>query len=185
MINKVKWGAVTLLPLSILVGAPGCHSETAKRSEAVEDSAMSIIGPGKKHYVTSSPFFGKVLNDSIPVANAKILRKVRSNESEDWVTEEFETNDLGEFKLPAREESYDLGLKQFVSATQVDIEIDGKMVNFWYSNNTRGELYSEFGGEQPEELVCELTQEEVAINGSGYGILAKCKWANMPEEEME
>lgn len=146
---------------------------------------MSLIGPGEKRYVTSSPLQGKILNNSVPVTNARVIRKVRSNKHEDWITEEFNTDDLGNFSLPVREESYDLGITQFVSATQVDVEVDGQAVNFWYSNNTRGELYSEFGGEQPKELVCELTQDEVIINGSGFGILAKCTWANMPETETE
>lgn len=146
---------------------------------------MSLIGPGEKVYVTSSPLQGKILNNGTPVANARVIRKVRSNQHEDWVTEEFSTDDLGNFSLPVKEESYDLGLAQFVSATQVDIEVDGEWVNVWYSNNTRGELNSEFGGEQPQGLVCDLTQNEIIINGSGFGILAKCSWNNMPDSNAE
>lgn len=83
---------------------------------------MSLIGTGEKHYITLQ---GKILNNSVQVANARVIRKVRSNQHEDRITEEFNTDDLGNFSLPVREESYDLGLTQFVSATQVDVEVDG------------------------------------------------------------
>ncbi|MAD44754.1 MAG: hypothetical protein CMI02_12865 [Oceanospirillaceae bacterium] len=146
---------------------------------------MSLIGTGEQAYVTSSPLQGQILHHGKPVSNARILRKVRSNQHQDWITEEFNTDDKGNFYLPVREETYDLGLTQFVSATQVDVELNGEWVNFWYSNNTRGELNSEFGGEQPQGLVCDLTQDEIIINGSGFGILAKCQWENMPQSDTE
>ena len=143
-----------------------------------------MFGFGNKSeetFVTSSPLEGKILNKGTPVANARIIRKVRSNQHQDWVVEEFSTDENGFFSLPVREETYALGLTQFVSATQVDIEINGELVNFWYSNNSRGRLYSEFGGTALQNLVCELADEEIIINGDGYGILTKCHWSNMPD----
>lgn len=141
-----------------------------------------MFGFGNKNeetFVTSSPIEGKILNEGIPVANARIFRKVRSNNHQDWVVEEFNTDENGFFSLPIREETYSLGLIQFVSATQIDIEINGQLINFWYSNNSRGNLFSEFGGEALKNLVCELTQNEIIINGDGYGVLAKCHWLGM------
>ena len=95
------------------------------------------------------------------------------------IRDRFSTDENGFFSLPVREETYALGLTQFVSATQVDIEINGELINFWYSNNSLGRLYSEFGGEALRDLICELTQEEIIINGDSYGILAKCHWSGM------
>lgn len=141
-----------------------------------------MFGFGNKSeetFVTSSPIEGKIMNEGLPVTNARIVRKVRSNKHQDWVVEEFSTDENGFFSLPVREETYALGLTQFVSATQVDIEINGELVNFWYSNNSLGRLYSEFGGEALRDLICELTQEEIIINGDSYGILAKCHWSGM------
>ena len=143
-----------------------------------------MFGFGNKSeetFVTSSPIEGKIMNGGLPVANARIVRKVRSNKHQDWVVEEFSTDENGFFSLPVREETYALGLTQFVSATQVDIEINGELVNFWYSNTSRGRLYSEFGGTALQNLVCELADEEIIINGDGYGILTKCHWSNMPD----
>jgi len=167
----------------MLVISSGCNSDTEQSNSVIEDPGMSLVGSGKQTYVTSSPLQGKILHKGTPVANARILRKVRSNKHESWVSEEFSTDDNGNFNLPVKEEAYELGLTQFVSATQVDVELNGEWVNFWYSNNTRGELNSEFGGEQPQGLVCDLTQDEIIINGSGFGILAKCQWNNMPETQ--
>lgn len=144
-----------------------------------------MFGFGNKseeRHVTSSPIEGRIFENGIPVSNARIVRKVRSNKHQDWVVEEFNTDESGFFSLPTREETYSLGLTQFVSATQIDVEINGTLINFWYSNNSRGRLYSEFGGAALENLICELTNEEIIINGDGYGILAKCTWSNMPND---
>lgn len=146
-----------------------------------------MFGFGNKSeetFVTSSPIEGKIMNEGLPVANARIVRKVRSNKHQDWVVEEFSTDENGFFSLPVREETYALGLTQFVSATQVDIEINGELINFWYSNSLKGEIYAEFGGAKLKELSCELTSEEIIINGDFHNILTKCTWNNMPETDV-
>jgi hypothetical protein len=181
--NLIKKTTTPIIILILTLAASiGCSDEKTPLIQNHKENSMFGFGnKSEETFVTSSPIEGKIVNEGLPVANARIVRKVRSNKHQDWVVEEFSTDENGFFSLPVREETYALGLTQFVSATQVDIEINGELVNFWYSNNSRGRLYSEFGGTALQNLVCELADEEIIINGDGYGILTKCHWSNMPD----
>ncbi|MEQ3632314.1 MULTISPECIES: DUF6795 domain-containing protein [Thalassolituus] len=177
-----KTTASIIALLFMLSASSGCSDENTSLIQNQKENNMFGFGnKSEERHVTSSPIEGRIFENGIPVSNARIVRKVRSNINQDWVLEEFKTDDNGYFNLPIKEEVYSLGLTQFVSATQIDIEINGQLVNFWYSNNSRGHLYSEFGGAALENLICELTNEEIIINGDGYGILTKCLWSNMPK----
>jgi hypothetical protein len=171
--------------LFMLLASSGCLDENTSLIQNHKENNMFGFGNNSEEtFVTSSPIEGKILNEGLPVANARIVRKVRSNKHQDWVVEEFSTDENGFFSLPVREETYSLGLTQFVSATQVDIEIDSELVNFWYSNSLKGEIYAELGGTELEELSCELTSEKIIINGDFHNILTKCTWNNMPETDV-
>ncbi|MFP6845111.1 MAG: DUF6795 domain-containing protein [Thalassolituus sp.] len=178
-----KTTASIIALLFMLSASSGCSDENTSLIQNQKENNMFGFGnKSEERHVTSSPIEGRIFENGIPVSNARIVRKVRSNKHQDWVVEEFNTDESGFFSLPTREETYSLGLTQFVSATQIDVEINGTLINFWYSNNSRGRLYSEFGGAALENLICELTNEEIIINGDGYGILAKCTWSNMPND---
>ena len=179
--NLIKKTTTPIIILILTLAASiGCSDEKTPLIQNHKENSMFGFGnKSEETFVTSSPIEGKIMNEGLPVTNARIVRKVRSNKHQDWVVEEFSTDENGFFNLPVREETYALGLTQFVSATQVDIEINGELINFWYSNNSLGRLYSEFGGEALRDLICELTQEEIIINGDSYGILAKCHWSGM------
>lgn len=178
----------TTTPIIVLIltlaASIGCSDENTPLIQSHKENSMFGFGnKSEETFVTSSPIEGKILNEGLPVANARIVRKVRSNKHQDWVVEEFSTDENGFFSLPVREETYSLGLTQFVSATQVDIEIDGELVNFWYSNSLKGEIYAEFGGSELKELLCELTDEEIIINDDLHNIITKCTWKDMPKDD--
>lgn len=188
MNSKYRTNTTTALVIALvfmLSASSGCSDENTSLIQNQKGNSMFGFGnKSEETFVTSSPIEGKILNNGTPVANARVIRKVRSNKHQDWVVEEFNTDENGFFSLPVREETYALGLTQFVSATQVDIEINGELINFWYSNSLKGEIYAEFGGAELKELSCELTNEEIIINGDFHNILTKCTWNNMPETDV-
>jgi len=140
--------------------------------------------PAPANYVISSPLEGVLMKNGSVLANTKIIRRVRWNDNEQGIEEEFSTDDKGYFKLPKFEKELKMGaLATFVGKTDLWAVLEnGERDQFWFSSKMEKEENSEFE-EVPEGMVCDLATEEGGVNLSHGLCLTKCRWNNMPEEE--
>ena len=98
---------------------------------------MIFKKPTPVNFVISSPLEGVLLRDGKPLSHARIIRKLRWNGNDEGITQEFGTDESGFFSLPAHEETLSIGpLEQFVGKTNIDVEQNGVLENFWFSAKT-------------------------------------------------
>lgn len=142
-----------------------------------------FINPTTKNYIIFSPLEGVLLQNGSPLPNAKIIRKLRWNGNEDGLITYFFSDDNGKFLLPVYEESLTLGLlDQFVSNAQIDVELDGKVYELWYSNKFEEHIYAE--NKAPVKgLVCDINDSELAVHSGLTTILSRCRWDDMPRDD--
>lgn len=137
-----------------------------------------------KNYVISSPMEGVLMKNGKPSPNTKIIRRLRWNGNEEGLEEEFITDDNGRFSLPIHEEALSLGmLNQFVSSTQIDVNIDGQTVDVWYNNKFEEGLHAETEGPLIG-LVCDMSADEVVVEPGLSKIVTICRWKEMPKSEI-
>jgi len=175
---------IGLLPFIILLGCSGeSTSSDCKSNQAInktankESSVLGLFGKDEKEkYVISSPLDGILVRDGKPLANTKIIRRLRWNGNDEGVVDEFITDDKGYFSIPAHEEQLSIGkLAQFVSNIELFSESETDDNFFWYSNKFSGELFSDF--ESPiEGLTCQLDEKETRFELKHCAIYSKCKW---------
>lgn len=142
-----------------------------------------IFGKGDaEKFVIFSPMQGVLLKGGKPMANTKIIRRLRWNgNDEDGLVDEFTTDEAGRFSLPVHEEALSLGmLNQFVGKADLEIETADGQDYLWTSSKFSPEIFSETKGEM-QELVCDIDAEEIAVPMGATSILTKCRWKNMPQ----
>jgi len=142
---------------------------------------MIFKKPTPVNFVISSPLEGVLHRDGKPLSHARIIRKLRWNGNDEGITQEFGTDESGFFSLPAHEETLSIGpLEQFVGKTNIDVEQNGVLENFWFSAKTLGDMNSEYDI-PPEELICDISNADLGVN-INFGIcMTKCRWSNMPK----
>ncbi len=175
---------IGLLSFIILLGCSGeSNSSFDKSTQAMnepenkESKMLGIFGKTEhENYTVSSPLEGRLIKGGKPMANTKIIRRLRWNGNDEGVVDEFLTDDKGYFSIPAREELLSLGkLTQFVSNVELFSESESDENFFWYSNKFSGEVYSDF--ETPiKELVCDISDKESRVELKHGAIFSKCKW---------
>ena len=137
--------------------------------------------PKKESYVIFSPLDGLLMQNGKPLANTKIIRRLRWNGNDEGLVEEFETDSEGRFSLPVHEEELSLGmLSQFVGKAKLYVDTEKADNLFWYSPKLTPEIYSETDGPL-NNLVCDISFPETVVNLSTWNILTKCQWQDMPK----
>lgn len=161
----------------------GCGLDTPSNNEHDKESDM-FFKAKKENYVIFSPLAGVLLKNGEPLSNTKIIRKLRWNDNEEGLVEEFLTDDKGYFSLPIHEEELSLNtLSQFVAKTELEVEIDSVNYELWYNTKFEPELHSETDG-PVDNLLCDLALEEITVRAGVSKISTKCRWKNMPESEL-
>lgn len=161
----------------------GCEADVSRDKEADEEPSM-FMKRKMENYVIFSPMEGVLKENGKPLANTKIIRRLRWNSNDEGLVEEFITDDQGRFSLPIHEESLALGmLNQFVSSAKLEVQIKNNIIDVWYNSKLLPELHAETGG-SISELICDLNNEEIPvyINESIIAdIMTRCRWKNMPK----
>ncbi|TYK65551.1 DUF6795 domain-containing protein [Colwellia echini] len=170
----------------------GCSNEDGSQDKAAEGRFSSDISQAKSNkestmlglfgkkegevYVISSPLEGTLVKNGQPLANTKIIRRLRWNGNDDGVVDEFQTDENGNFNIPAHEEILSIGkLTQFVSNIELFSESETDDNFFWYSNKFSGELFSDF--ETPvKSLVCDIDDNESRVELKHGAVYSKCRW---------
>ncbi len=140
-----------------------------------------FIKPSTETYVIFSPMEGVLMKDGQPLPNTKIVRTLRWNDNEGGLTETFTTDEEGRFSLPIHEVDLTLGmLTQFVAKAELSVYSKNDDNLLWYSSKLHPEIFSETNG-KAENLTCDISSDEIAIQADPIPILTKCRWANMPK----
>lgn len=139
----------------------------------------------KQTYVIASPMEGVLMKDGKPLANTKILRRLRWNSNDNGIEQEFMSDENGRFSLPIHEETLTLSaLTQFVCSSHITINIDNEDYDIWYNNKFSPEIYAETNG-PIEDLTCDISSEELIVRPDISRIGTICRWKNMPLEESD
>lgn len=173
----------TLIILIALISLQSCRDGYLGNNEVAEKTVM-FTKKNAESYVISSPMKGILIHNRVPLINTKIIRKLKWNGNEAGLVETFTTDENGRFFLPVHEEELSLGmLNQFVSSTEVEVDLDGKIFEVWYNNKFENGLFVETDGEI-KELVCDLMAEELILKAGLSKILTICRWKDMPVQDM-
>ena len=179
---------IALLSIVILFGCSGEGSSgEGKSNQPVNETAnkesrvLGIFGQKEeKNYVIASPLEGVLVRDGKPLANTRIIRRLRWNGNEEGVVDEFFTDDKGYFDIPIHEEFLALGkLTEFVGTITLYVDSINDDNFFYHSSKRSAEIYSDIK-EPLLELVCDMAQEEALVDISRVGIFSRCKWKGMP-----
>lgn len=174
----MKYGRSLLALATMLTALCGCGPDTSNTNA---EQTVIFKKPNPVSFVVSSPLEGILRKDGKPLSHTRIIRKLRWNGNEEGITQEFHTDASGFFSLPAHEETLSIGmLEQFVGKTNIDVEQEGMLENFWFSAKTHGDLNSEYDS-PPEELTCDMSNADLGVNINFGTCMTKCRWSNMPK----
>ncbi len=178
---------IALLSFAILFGCSGEGSSGEDKSNQFvnestnkESRGEGIFGKKEeKNYVISSPLEGVLVSDGKPLANTKIIRRLRWNGNEEGIFDEFVTDDNGYFDIPIHEEFLALGkLTEFVGTITLYVDSINDDNFFYHTSKRSAEIYSDIK-EPLLELVCDMAQEEALVDISRVGIYSRCKWKGL------
>ena len=169
-----------LLIILYCIFLAGCDADNSANRKVNEEPEM-FVKPTTENYVIFSPMEGVLMRNDQPLANTKIIRRLRWNGNDEGLVEEFATDDQGRFSLPVHEEALSLGmLSQFVGKADLEVKTESGKDYIWTSSKFFPEIFTETGG-KISDLVCDIESEEVAVPMGPTSILTRCRWKNMPE----
>ena len=146
---------------------------------SMDGVAMSLFS--RTDVVLFSPMEGKMTFEGKPAANAKIVRTIiwKSDEGE---TDVFYTAEDGTFTLPIKRAKVRLPLLiEFVLTQEISVFYNDQEFTFWVRRKHDLGEYGELGG-KPKNLRCELTDENVYIEGFGGTFTTPCKWDSIEKQ---
>lgn len=137
---------------------------------------MQPLGSGEKaEAVLFSPLEGKLTFKGNPAAGAKIklwlVWKDQKGESEYFIADE-----KGYFQIPKKTVLYKQNPSFQISIGQmVTVEFSDQEYLIWRGGKSNTHLYGELGG-RPENLICELTKEDLNTHLDYALISTRCEW---------
>ena len=148
-----------------------------------EGTAMSILFGGEKtEAVLFSPLEGKITFEGKP-ASAAVLKLWVSWKDPKGETEIFNADDNGYFSIPAKVTEYKSNaLAQISIGQMITAEYKGKEYIIWKAGKSSTHLYGELGG-QPENVVCELTKEEMDVHLDSSLLETLCDWSKLAKNK--
>lgn len=142
---------------------------------ATQGSAMAFFGK-KQEVVLASPLSGKVTFEKNDVSGVKVERLLEWSDDQSF-RQETVTNSEGVFSFPSVVRELEINpLSTMVKSQDINIYHNGEEKTVFSTATHQHDLYSEFGGEEPEGFICELTDEDVPVRKEGALILTSCKW---------
>ena len=148
-----------------------------------EGDAMSFLFGGEKvEAVLFSPLEGKITYESKPASGA-VLKLWIAWKDQDGETKNFNTDENGNFSIPIQTIEYRSSpLAQISIAQIITVEYNGSEYEIWKAGKSSTNLYAELGG-RPENLVCELTKEEMDTHLDNSLLETLCVWTNLDKEK--
>lgn len=115
-----------------------------------------------------------LLKDGAPLANVEVTRSVEWKKLE---VDKFLTDERGRVSLPAKSEisARRIMPMEFVSFQQIEVLVDGELIEIWNYSKRKPDLNSEAGGE-PLRLTCDLSAESVTQRVFGSAVTTMCTW---------
>ena len=161
-------GALLIIPMSVIL-----------LFFSMKGVAMSLLFGTE--VVLFSPMEGKITFEGKPAANAKIVRTIiwKGDAGE---TDTFYTSEDGSFTLPLKRTKVRIPpLAEFVLTQEVSVLYEGKEFIIWVKSKQELGEYGELGG-RPENLRCELTDDEVYLEDFNGLFTTSCKWDSIVNE---
>jgi hypothetical protein len=173
-----------IIALAFLAGCGNDASISANTDKEPEMFLETLMGnKPKQTYVIASPMAGTLMQNGEPLAYAKIIRHLWWTGNESGVVEEFSTDAQGRFHLPVHEEQLIIGkLTQFACSTHLEVELDDGHKDFWYNNKFEEAIYAETAGRYLNDLMCDISNEEMSVRPNISSITTICRWQDMPPE---
>lgn len=144
-----------------------------------EGATMSILfGGDKTEAVLFSPLEGKLTYKGAPASGASLKLWIAWKD-QDGETEQFTADENGYFSIPAKIIEYKKSpLAQMSIAQSITVTYEGNEYVIWKAGKSSTTLYGELGG-QPENVVCELTKDELDTHLESALLETSCVWSNL------
>lgn len=137
-----------------------------------------LFGGEKEEVVLFSPLEGKITYEGEPASGA-MLKLWVAWKNQDGETKSFSADDDGGFSIPAQIIEYKSSpLAQISIAQMITVEYKGGEYVIWKAGKSSTNLYGELGG-RPENLVCELTKEEMDTHLDNSLLETLCVWTKL------
>ncbi len=143
---------------------------------------MSLFfGGEKKEAVLFSPLEGKLTFNGKPAAGAK-LKLWLAWKDQKGEHEYFTADTEGFFSIPQKTVLYKQNpLAQISIGQMLTVEFNGEEYLIWKAGKTSTHLFGELGG-RPENVVCELTKEEMDTHLDHSLLETLCVWENLNKD---
>ena len=167
MITRSLFSALTLLVTLLYIS---------------EGAAMSLFFGGEKvKAVLFSPLSGQITYKGKPASGA-VLKLWIAWKDQEGETEIFNTDEDGNFSIPAKIIEYKSStLAQISIGQMITVEYKGGEYTIWKAGKSSTHLYGELGG-RPENLVCELSKEEMDTHLDSALLETLCVWTKLNTE---
>lgn len=143
---------------------------------------MSFFGGEKTEVVLFSPLEGKLTYKGEPAAGA-VLNIWIAWKDQQGETSQFKADDNGYFSIPANIVEHKANpLAQISIAQSITVNYNGNDYLIWKAGKSSTHLYGELGG-RPENVVCELTKEEMDAHLDSALLETSCVWSGLVKEK--
>lgn len=117
-----------------------------------------------------------------PIANAKITRSIKWNDSDAPLVDYFKTDAKGRFSIPANKQLLAISpLMQYVAKVRLEVEQhEGSNSDFWYEVIMDAAPLS-IG--DTRNLVCEVGEKLQRVHSPSGLLGTTCRWEGMPKDE--
>jgi len=141
-------------------------------NESLQEEEMGLL-KGEKVCLFSG-FTGQLLLNGEPANDAEITRKYewKNKETRDLITADAQ----GKFAFESVWESSRGFVVQFVSHQELFVNYQGKGYQIWTGGKLLEEENAEFGGSNPVNLTCELSEEMRRVDMELGFIGTSCRW---------
>jgi hypothetical protein len=132
---------------------------------SIPSQGVSMTFFSKEEVVLASPFEAKVTFNGKSVTGAKVTRSIEW-QGKSYAVQETTTDAEGSFSFAVVKDKWRASaLTQFISKYKIKVYFDEQEYIIWFSGKVDESLYGELGG-APENITCELTDEDYFIEGS-------------------
>jgi len=148
-----------------------------------EGNAMSILFGGEKsEVVLFSPLEGKLTYKGEPASGATFNVWIAWKDQEGEVAQ-FTADGNGYFSIPTNIVDHKANpLVQISIAQSITVNYEGNDYVIWKAGKSSTNLYGELGG-RPENVMCELTKEEMDTHLDSALLETSCVWSGLVKEK--
>lgn len=144
---------------------------------------MLLFKGEKKTYVLASEFSATLTDNDKPIAGVRLVRTITWDNGDSSVIQETTTTDNGHFSFTKVEKELTFSsLAHFSFSSTIEAIVNHESVLVWHNSKQEAAENSEYGGNPIENIVCNLSDEDIVFRLGYANVMTICRWPGMPTD---